>query len=1038
MRLSALLNCYSYFSFGQGVSSPTRLVERAAELSYSAIALTDLNGVYGAVEAQRAGKLYGVKVLIGATVMLGYGKESYPLVLIAQNRRGYEVLCDLLTVVHAEDDKSVTVPVLLSHTENLICLSGGRQGFASRMIAKGDIYRLEDLTATLKGAFQDRFYLQLSFSNYPEDTLRARKLRAFAHLPNIGLPVVSAPEVRYATPDLYPLYDTLVCGRLGITVRDPHPLRPQNASQHVSDPDAWAKLPQHPLPFPDGFLNAATIVESCNLDLLAQRLTPPAARVPEGVTLEQYLEERLYTALSEKYASENFSAAKMRLEQELVTMKSLGLSEFFLVAAEITDYCRSRGIVASGRGSAAASVTCYLLGITTVDPINHDLLFERFLHTGRTSLPDVDIDIGSSRRDEVLAWAERRFGELTHAMVCNRITYKLPSAVQDLGRGLGIPQVWRNMLTKKLGRDYRHLRPGRAREAQAIFDEVLKNAPAKDVLLKLLEQLEKGTVRHIAPHSGGVILSKHPLSHYSPRERSSGGIRLLQFDKDDSEALGLIKLDLLGLRMLGVFERCREEVLRLEGTWLELSNLPDDPDVWASIQAGDTMGIFQIESPAQTHITVDVQPRSFKDLAHQVALIRPGPIQSGTVQPYVKRKKGLEPATYLHPSLEPILKKSYGVLLFQEDVLRIAVQVAGFSWVEAEAFRKAITSYEEEWEIEDDRKRFVEGCKSKTGMEEKTAKEIFEMCAAFRGYGFAESHAWAFGAHAYTSAWLRYHYPAEYFAAVLTDEPGMWPKSSVMNDVREKGVSIARIDINLSGMTFVAERNKGGGKAIRVPLTSVASVSEASARKIVLERLAHGPYRDARDLFERVKLDKDVLQALARAGAFDRLQERRDALYQLGALVNIQPPAQKPMLSALPETPPLTNLGAKEQVVWDYALKSFNEWGVHPIDLMRQELVALGATPMARLPKQGYVTTAGQVVSKQKPPTAKGYAFLDIEDGSDRCQVIISPEMGESHRAMMVEVRVLLVSGWLEKRGKAWTIRAERIVDPFAGRLLLD
>lgn len=462
-------------------------------------------------------------------------------------------------------------------------------------------------------------------------------------------------------------------------MRDPHRNRPQNDCFAIPDPCVWEGFPQHPLPFPEGIQNTETIVQACSLELLAERLTPPSARIPKGTTLEQHLDERLYTALSERYSGDTFMVAKERLEQELVTMKALGLSEFFLVAAEVTDFCRSRGIVASGRGSAAASVTCYLLGITGVAPIKHNLLFERFLHSGRISLPDVDIDIGSSRRDEVLAWVEERFGTSTEAMVCNKITYRLPLAVQDLGRGLGILPALRNTLSKKLGRDYRHLRPHRAREAQSVFDDVLKGAPVKEVLLSLLELMEKGFVRHTSPHSGGVVLSKHPLAYYSPLERSSGGIRLLQFDKDDSEALGLIKLDLLGLRMLGVFERCREEVLRTEGKWLTLTDLPTDLAVWEGIQRGDTMGLFQVESPAQTRITVDMRPQSFLDLAHQVALVRPGPIQSGTVHPYVRRKKKLEPVSYLHKCLEPILEKSYGVLLFQEDVMRIAVQVAGCS-----------------------------------------------------------------------------------------------------------------------------------------------------------------------------------------------------------------------------------------------------------------------------------------------------------------------------------------------------------------------
>jgi len=600
-------------------------------------------------------------------------------------------------------------------------------------------------------------------------------------------------------------------------------------------------------------------------------------------------------------------------------------------------------------------------------------------------------------------------------------------AVQDLGRGLGIPPVLRNTLSKTLGRDYRHLRPHRAREAQSVFDAVLKDAPVKRVLLDLLELMEKGFVRHIAPHSGGVVLSRKPLAYYTPLERSSGGIRLLQFDKDDSEALGLIKLDLLGLRMLGVFERCREEVLRTEGKWLTLTNLPDDPEVWHGIQHGDTMGLFQIESPAQTRITVDVQPQSFLDLAHQVALIRPGPIQSGTVHPYVRRKKGLEPVSYLHPCLKPILKKSYGVLLFQEDVMRIAVEVAGFSWNDAERFRKAVSSYEEESEVTLDKERFIEGARRKSGLDEATATEIFDLCSSFRGYGFAESHAWAFGTHAYTSAWLRHHYPAEYFAALLTEDPGMWPRATIVQEARRKGVGFDRVHINLSGLVYQVGRNEDGSKSVRVPLTSIKAVSEKVARALVLERLAHGPYAGVKDLYERLAIDRNTLEALARAGAFDGLQERRDALYQIGALVHTQPAALKPMLSALPDTPLLPELGIREQITWDYRLKGLNEWGVHPVDLMRQQLLALGAVPMVRLPPYGYVTTAGVVIAKQRPPTAKGFAFYVLEDGPLRIQVVISPDLWQREREVLREAGVLIVSGMLEKRGRAWTLRAAQL-----------
>ena len=982
-------------------------------LGYMSVAITDEGGVYGAVEAQQAARAHGIRALVGATVRLEHDKITYPLVLIAGSRRGYRVLNELLTYQHSHE--VVTLPVLQAHTQDLFCLTGGRRGFPTQLLAERRVTAAADLLLRLRHTFHDRLFVQLYFDRYPNDVRRARVLRSFAKENRVS--VVAAPEVRYASPELFELYDALVCARLGVTVETPHKDRPQNDCQGIPNPTNF------PLPFPEAVANANALAEEAHFDLLAERLTPPPAKLPANVSAQEHLERRCYEALSETYRGEVFVQAKNRLEQELVTLRALDLAGFFLVAAEVTDFCRSRGIVASGRGSAAASVVCYLLGIITVDPVKHNLLFERFLHTGRTSLPDVDIDIGSSRRDEVLAWVEERFGQSTQAMVCNRITYRLPLAVQDLGRALGLPPHLRNRLSKALGRDFRHLRPHRAREAETVFIEVLGDAPVKRLLLKLLGHMERGFVRHIAPHSGGVVLSKEPLAHYSPLERSTGGIQLLQFDKDDAEALGLIKLDLLGLRMLGVFERCREEVYRTEGRWLELSGLPNDEAVWRSVQQGDTMGLFQIESPAQTRITVDLQPESFLDLAHQVALIRPGPIQSGTVHPYVRRKKKLEPVSYLHPCLAPILEKSYGVLLFQEDIMRIAVQVAGFSWSDAEAFRKAVNSYEEDAEIAEEKRRFLEGAQRTAGLDEAEALEIFDLCSAFRGYGFAESHAWAFGTHAYTSAWLRHHYPAEYFAALLTEDPGMWPRATIAQEAKRWEVEFAKLCVNRSSLVYTVERD-ATGKSIRLPLTVTKGVSERAAREIVLGRLQRGTYTDARNLYERTKLDQDTLESLARAGAFDALQTRRDALYQLGALPNVQPVGETPLLSALPETPSLLNLPVKEQIAWDYQTKAMSEWGVHPVDLVRQRLLSLGATPMARLPRCGVVTTAGLVIAKQRPPTAQGFAFYVLEDGPHRLQLVISPDLWEQHRELLRDAPLILATGELEKRGRAWTLRA--------------
>ncbi|MDZ7799761.1 MAG: DNA polymerase III subunit alpha [Trueperaceae bacterium] len=1024
-RLRHLLNVQSYFSFGHGVSSPTRLVDRAAELGYHALALTDLNGVYGAVEAHRAARHRGMHALIGATVRLRDEAGCWPLPLLSASRHGYAALNELLTIAHQQGGE-ITPAMLEAHATDLHALTGGRAGFPSRLLAARRFSDLERLLERLGAIFPDRLWVQLYFGAHPGDRRRGRALRRLAQ--RWRLPAVAAPEVRYATRELHPLYDALTCARLGITVDDPHPERPQNDAAFVPHPDLHdlTPLPDLPLTLPDVLANTEALAEACRWPLLPDRLIPPKARVPEGLTADEHLERRAWDALRDRYRGEALAKARARLDEELATVRALGFAEFFLATAEVTDYCHARGIVASGRGSAAASILCYLLDVTQADPIEHDLLFERFLHGGKTSPPDIDVDIASGRRDEVLAWVERRFGARTEAMVCNRITYYLPSAVQDLGRALGIPPDTRDALGKALGRQHRHRRPHHACEAEDAFREVLGDAPVLTQLLGLMRSMEPRFVRHVAPHAGGVVLSREPLAHYSPIERSSGGLKLLQFDKDDAPALGLVKLDLLGLRMLGVFERTREEVYRLEGRWLDVRDPPHDPEVWRRIREGDTMGLFQIESPGQVRLSTQLRPRTLTDLAHQVALFRPGPIQSDTVHPYVARRNGREPVTYLHPSLEPVLAKSYGVILFQEDLMRIAVHVAGMSWSDAERFRKKVTTFEDEAEIRDWHHAFVEGAMRTRGCTPEEAQAIFDAMAAFRGYGFAESHAWAFGLHAYVSAWLRHHHPAPYLAAVMTEHPGMWPLSTLRQEARRWGVDVAPLCVNASGVAYRVERGPEGDR-IRPPLHAVKGVSDAHARQVVMERARGGPYRGVRDLYHRLALDGGALEALARAGAFDALQARRDGLFEARALHHTTPPGRTPLFATTPPTPPLEALAQAERIVWDYELKGMNEAGVHPVDLMRRELLDLGVTPMAQA-REGEVRLGGLIVARQKPQTAKGFAFFVIEDGTDRVQVVITPDLWDAQWRTLRDARMLVVDGVLHRDGRAWTLRAHRVV----------
>ena len=1020
---------HSFFSLGSGVASPRRLVTTAAELGYRTVGLTDDASVAGAVELHQHARTTGVKALLGSTVPVRFGDATFPLVLISASRSGYGVLNELLTHLHGEESGSLSLPVLLAHTEDLFCLTGGRAGFPSVLLGQKRTRDTEAHLRALKAGFKDRLFVQLFHDQAPRDRLRVQFLRTLAH--DLGVAAVAAPEIRLAEPGDVELLDALICGRLGITVDEPHPLRPRNDANNLLTPERWAQL----IPYPDALENAERIAREAAWDLLPDRLTPPAAKLPSGMTPQEHLEQRCYAAMIERVHKGRWRQMEDRLRQELTTVRALGLAEFFLVAAEVTDHCRRHGILAAGRGSAAASVLCYLLGITHVDPVRHGLLWERFLHTGKTSMPDVDIDISSSRRDEVIRWVEERWGSGAEAMVCNRITYRLKSAIQDIGRALGLPEDVRDKLSRHLGRDYGSLRPHRAREAESAFTEVLGDAPVKEVLISLLERIEPKFVRHLAPHSGGVVLSRDALSHYSPQWRSTGGIKTLAFDKDDIEQLGLIKLDLLGLRMLSALEHAREEVMRLTGEWLDFGNLPDEPAVWARIANGDTLGVFQIESPGQVRLSTQLKPRNMRELAHQVALFRPGPIQSSTVGPYVRRARGDEQVPPLPSPLNEILRDTHGVILFQEQILRIAVRVCGMDWVRADRFRKQLSEAEDDEDVTPLRNEFVQGAVITSGWDEGTARWCFELCAVFKGYGFAESHAHAFAAHAYASAWMRHHHPAAFLAGVLTEHPGMWPAHTLALEARRWGVQLAPVCVNRSGVKYRAE----DARTVRVPLVSVAGVSEAAAQEVVLERLGRGRFTTVEDFYHRVNLKRDVMETLVKAGAMNELEpvrNRRMAFHRLTVLANASPPGRRALLAPVEDTPELHDLLAAELLRLDHATKGLTESGMHPMDLLRGELRSLGVRALVGVRPGARVRTAGLIVARQRPPTARGFAFYEIEHGSTRAQIIISPDLWEAHRQLLRDASALIVEGAVEGVGRYLSVKAERLAElPVHGRV---
>ncbi|CAM3197353.1 DNA polymerase III subunit alpha [Deinococcus saxicola] len=1031
--LPALLTCQSYFSEGRSTVCPRRLVGLAKERGYSAVGLTDWCSVGGSVELCEAAGEAGMGAVIGVTLPVLFpapprskeAHEVFPLVLLAKDRTGYALLCELITQIHMQYPDALPlerVQEAASRGDHLTCLTGGRQGFPTVLGERREIARAVAHLRTLRQSFPFDLYVQLFHGAAPNERRRLEYLRGLAR--DLELPTLAAPEINMGGQDEYPLLDALTCARLGIDVQTPHAERPRNDARHVSTPAEWGAL----LPFPDALLNADKLATICALDLRPERLHSPEPRLKVFQTAQEALETRAYAALPLRYTPDAREAAYARLGQELATVCTLDMAGFFLTAAEVTDYCREHGILAAGRGSAAGSVLCYLLGITLSDPIKHNLLFERFLHTGRASMPDVDIDIASSRRDQVLSWVEQRWGgEGTgEAMVANKITYRLPSAVQDLGRALGLPPELRDRLSRALGRDHRHSRPHKAREAGIVFSEVLGEAPVKEALLCLLEKIEPGFVRHLAPHSGGVVLSASPLTYYSPLTRSSGGIRMLTFDKDDVERLGLIKLDLLGLRMLGALERAREEVMRLTGEWVEYGDLPDDPAVWDRIATGDTLAIFQIESPAQVQMTARLQPKNMTQLAHQIALVRPGPIQSGTIHPYVRRARGEEAVPELPEPLRTILAPTHGTLMFQEQILRIAVHYAGYSWPDADRFRSRLSKTEDAAELEELKNRFTAGAALTTGAFPWEAEEMFSVCAAFRGYGFAESHAHAFAQHAYSSAWMRQHHPAAYLAAFLTEAPGLWPASTVGHEARRWGVSLKGAFINRSGVSYRAENEC----TVRLPLSVVEGVSESAARQIVQERLTGGKFASVEDFYDRVEIQKDALDTLAKAGAFDSVdaqKNRREAYYVLHTIANARKPGTRGLLSPQAEPPELSVLSPDELLFLDLDTKGISESGRHPLDAHRARLRDLGCVPLAGLRHGQGAWTAGLVVTRQRPPTAKGFAFFVLEDCSTRVQAIISPDLWEAHRVLLRDARALIVQGEATVQGRAVTVRVQRL-----------
>jgi error-prone DNA polymerase len=884
------LHCASAFSFLRAGSSVEALVARAAELGMPALALTDDMTLAGVVRFQAACAERGLRAIVGAELAVAdpiFGDAAQParLVALARSLTGYANLCQLLTDANLTDPERpiISLRSLADHREGLILLTGGRGGTLARLLLDGQRAQAEEAARRYAALFgRERVYVELQHHLLADSRELMQRLVWVAEA--AGLRVVATNGVRHARREDYPLYDLLTCARLGISVDEAHRERPRNDEAHLK-PSAELAALFAGLPWADEALaTTAEIAAACELSLLKGVCTAPRVPLPEGETPTSQLHALCEVGMRARYANELAALApgsreRRQMAHELAVIARLELAEFFLVVCDIVATARRMRIRCSGRGSAANSIVAYLLGITGVDPIQHNLLFERFLNPERRGMPDIDIDVQSDRREELIRYVERAYSERHAAMVANVSTYRPRSAMRDAAKALGFPLPLVNALTKVLPHHCgRAELPGYRDELRQVIRGFADlDAPLRsrcldrlDVALELAPRM-LGLPRHLSLHNGGIVLSREPLSQLLPVRISANGVRALEVDKDDVERLGLIKFDVLGLRTLGAVEEALALIEETTGVRPDVDHLPVDPPderTMELIRAGQTLAVFQIESPGQWHLLAQTQPRTFDDLIVQTALFRPGPIIGGFVRPYVARRQRNqeraerrerqrdavqtpwhgEPADTFwtrHPVLGPILADTEGILLFQEQVLLIAHAFAGLSYAEADGFRRAMSHVRTSEEMEAMRERFVAGAVAR-GERAEDASRVFEAISAYTGYGFCKSHAAEFGRVIYQTAWLKAHYPAHYLAAFLSAQPaGFFPPHVVLEEAKQLGIPVLGVDINRSADRFAVERvgSPPGRWAIRIGLAQVAHVGAELAEAILWERQGRWPER---------------------------------------------------------------------------------------------------------------------------------------------------------------------------------------------------
>ena len=1001
----AELHCVSNFTFLRGASHPEELVHRAAALGYSALALTDECSLAGVVRAHVAARESGLLLVIGSEVRL---KDGPKLVLLATDRSGYGHLSELITLGRRRSKKG-------SYSLGLEDIAGGLPGCLALLLPGGkDDAEHAGLVA---GIFTGRAWIATELLCGPDDRSHFAALRELSK--STGLPLVAAGDVHMHLRSRRVLQDTLTAIRLRTPVRAcGHALHP-NAERHLRLRMRLAQV--YP---PDLLSETVAIAERCRFSLDELRYEYPEELVPAGETPASWLRRLTEEGLQKRFSGSVSQKTRDLIERELALIAELRYEPFFLTVHDVVAFARGRGILCQGRGSAANSAVCYALGVTEVNPAKQELLFERFLSKERNEPPDIDVDFEHQRREEVIQYIYGKYGRERAALAATLITYRPKSALRDAGKALDLDTRQVDAMAKSIAWwDDRKDLAERLREAG--FD------PASPVMRRLMALAHAllGFPRHLSQHVGGFVISRGPLAQLVPIENAAMPERsVIQWDKDDLESLGLLKVDVLALGMLSAIRRALDFVNGRRGGNITMDTLllEEDPAVYEMIRHADTIGVFQIESRAQMSMLPRLAPEHFYDLVIEIAIVRPGPIQGDMVHPYLRRRSGLEPTDYPNDAVRKVLERTCGVPIFQEQVMQLAVVAADFTPGEADQLRRAMAAWRRKGGLEPFQKKLIDGMR-RNGIPEEFADRIYRQILGFGEYGFPESHSVSFALLAYVSAWLKRHEPAAFLAALLNSQPmGFYTPSQLVQDARRHGVEVRPVDVTASEWECTLEVPSS---AVRLGLLMVRGLAEAAAKRLVATR-AERPLQSVDDLASRAALGRGDLKCLADAGALEPLTgHRRQAHWSVAGTVT-----GRHILSGAPvaeRRPVLPSPNEGESLVADYASTGLT-LGRHPLALLRPHLARMrffSAEEIRLLPAGSSARVAGIVTGRQRPGTASGTVFVTLEDETGCVNVIVWPRLVEAQRRELLGSQLMGVEGTLEREGEVMHLVAKRLSD---------